>query len=178
MENLKSLAALIQKRNAWEREITSLIGRPAQIGHIGEYIASQIFSIDLMQSASHKGIDGRFTKGLLIGKSVNVKWYALREYLLDINATALPDYYLVLTGKSSPALNSRGRTRPWTISSVFLFEALSLVSELGNSGVKIGIATSVRQHLWEKAEIYPTGRNSAFELSTEQQEALMLFGDE
>jgi hypothetical protein len=41
--------------------------------------------------------------------------------------------------------------------------------------VKIGIATSVRQHLWKKAEIYPAGRNDLCQLSQVQREMLALF---
>ena len=62
MKNLKQLADLIGKLNALEPEITALIWRPAQIGHIGEYIASRIFGIELVESAAHKAIDGSFVK--------------------------------------------------------------------------------------------------------------------
>lgn len=105
MNNLEQLAELIRKRNALEREIKALIGRPAAIGHIGEYIAATVFDIALEESATQKGIDGHFTDGPLKDRTVNIKWYARREGLLDITPDGLPDYYLVLTGpKSVPRL--------------------------------------------------------------------------
>jgi hypothetical protein len=176
MDDLIQLAELIKERNALEREITALIGRPAAIGHIGEYIASKVFHIALEESASHKSIDGRFSDEPLKGRTVNIKWYARQEGLLDITPSALPDYYLVLTGPKSGAISSRGQVRPWTIDYVFFFEAEPLVSELRRGVVKIGIATSVRQHLWAKAEIYPSRHNDLFELAEEQRKALALFG--
>jgi len=175
MDDLIQLAKLIDTRNQTEREITALIGRPAAIGHIGEYIASRVFNIVLEESASHKSSDGYFSDDSLKGKTVNIKWYAFQEGLLDITPESLPDYYLVLTGLKSGTMTSRGRIRPWTIEKVFLFDAQSLVDELKLAGVKIGIATSVRQHQWEKAEIYPADRNNLFQLSQVQRDTLALF---
>ena len=175
MDDLTQLAELLKKRNLLEREITTLIGRPAEIGHIGEFIASSVFRIALEKSASHKSIDGHFRGGPLKESTVNIKWYARREGALDITPDALPDYYLVLTGPKSGAVTSRGQVRPWTIENVFLFDAQTLIDELKRGGVKIGVATSVRQHLWTKAEIYPVQRNDLLELSEDQREALMLF---
>ncbi len=174
MEDLTQLAMLIKKRNLLECEITALIGRPAGIGHIGEYIASRVFHIVLEESASHKSIDGRFSDEPLKGRTVNIKWYAFQEGLLNITPEALPDYYLVLTGSRSGAISSRGRVRPWTIEHVFLFDAQALVDELKREGVKIGTATSVRQYLWERAEIFPS-HHDLFELSKGQRDALALF---
>ncbi len=175
MDDLAHLAQLVNKRNLVEQQITALIGRPAEIGHIGEYIASKVFHIALEQSASHKSIDGHFLDGLLKGCTMNVKWYAFREGILDITPDSLPDYYLVLTGPNSSAMTSRGRTRPWTIERVFLFQASSLVAELKRAGVKIGIATSVRRDMWEKAEVFPASRNGPLLLSEVQRAALLLF---
>src|SRR4051812_4859198 len=101
MGNLALLADLIRKRNALEQEITAIIGRPASIGHLGEYIAAEIFKIQLSESAVNKGSDGVFTEGPLAGKSVNVKWYGLREAQIDLTPAFAPDYYLVLTGMKS-----------------------------------------------------------------------------
>lgn len=91
-------------------------------GHLGEYIASLVFSIDLEASASATAIDGRFTDGPPVGKSVNVKWYHKREGMLDLTTSELLDYCLVLTGPASAAVSSRGRLRPWAISNVYIFE--------------------------------------------------------
>jgi hypothetical protein len=176
MDNLTQLAGLIRRRNLLEREITALIGRPAQPGHLGEFIASRIFYITLEESASHKSIDGRFNAGPLKGRSVNIKWYALHEGLLDITPDALLDFYLVLTGPKSGTMTSRGRVRPWTIEAVYLFDAHDLVSQLDAAGVKIGTATSVRHQFWERAEIYPHQNNPKLIVSGEQRNQIRLFG--
>lgn len=67
---LKVLSALIRRRNFPEREISEIIGRPAHPGHLGEFIASQIFHIDLVEAASNTGFDGRFAQGELAGMTV------------------------------------------------------------------------------------------------------------
>jgi hypothetical protein len=175
MKTLLHLAELVKRRNALEEEFTAIIGRPAAIGHIGEYIASKIFSIALVESASQKNIDGYFQEGPLAKRSVNIKWYAKLEWLLDITADALPDFYLVMAGPKSAALTSRGKVRPWLIDSVYCFNASALVTALQPSRVKIGIATSVNQSLWKSAEIYPKPTNSDLMLSDMQREMLGLF---
>jgi len=176
MNELEQLANLIKKWNLIEQDISTIIGRPAQIGHLGEFIASEVFDIDLEISASRKGIDGRFKEGILKGKTVNIKWYTIREGLLDITPGFLPDYYLVLAGPKSPAMSSRGKIRPWKIANVYLFDVPSLVDELQKRGVKIGIATSVREEQWNRAEIYPLSKRGTFQITNEQSKKLALFG--
>jgi hypothetical protein len=176
MDDITQLANLIKKRNSLASEITALIGRPAQIGHIGEYIASRVFNITLEESSSSKSIDGRFREEPLKGRTVNIKWYALLEGLLDITPNAIPDFYLVLTGPKSSLMTSRGQVRPWFVDNVFLFDAAALVDGLKLGGVKFSVATSVRQHMWAEAEIYPTQHNNLLELSEEQRRILALFG--
>jgi hypothetical protein len=112
METLKELARLIKIKNEVERGITQIIGRPAFIGHTGEYIASKIFDIKLETSAVAKGLDGYFNSGTLRGHSVNIKFYTFNEGLLDITPGYLPDYYLVLTGEVRPAGSSKGVAKP------------------------------------------------------------------
>ncbi len=79
MDESTKLAQLIKQRNRIEEEITAVIGRPAQIGHLGEYIAVQIFDIQLEESMVTKSLDGYFRNGAVNGRSVNIKWYAKRE---------------------------------------------------------------------------------------------------
>jgi hypothetical protein len=95
---LERLAELIRVRNDASRAIAEHIGRPAQIGHVGDYIAARVFDIGLVASGSHKAIDGHFRSGPLAGRSVNVKWYGREESLLDLTPDCLPDDYLVMTG--------------------------------------------------------------------------------
>lgn len=172
---IKNLAGLIKKRNAIEAEIAAIINRPGEIGHVGEFIASRIFNIKLEHSAVTAGWDGHFTKGPLAGKTVNIKWYPKREGLLDLNQFN-PDYYLVLTGGRSNAETSRGKTRPWLISEVFLFETRWLLNELTGRKVKIGIATSVASDYWEQARVYNGKESLLLPLSVEQRGMLDLFG--
>lgn len=177
MDELSRLAELIKTRNAVASDIAAIIGRPAQIGHLGEYIAARIFGIELEESAAHKGSDGRFADGPLAGKTVNIKWYAKLEGLLDINPNAIPDYYLVLTGPRSAAASSRSGVRPWVIEAAFLFDADELVEALHRRGVKVGIATSVARQYWEEAEVYPSQHNLRLSLSPENRNLLALFGE-
>ncbi len=175
MQDLIQLAALIKQSNEITNQIAALIRRPAETGHMGEYIASKIFHITLAESASNKSIDGYFAEGALAGRSVNIKWYGKWEGLLDITTHVLPDFYLVLAGPKSAAVSSRGTTRPKVIEYVFLFNAAELAVSLTARKVKIGIATSVIQPLWLKAEVYPTQRNAVLVLSEEQRKILALF---
>jgi hypothetical protein len=77
-------------------------------GHIGEWIAAQVFGIELEASAVAAGIDGRFHSGPLQGRTVNIKWYLKREGLPDTTEPAALDYYLVLTGAPAAAVSSHG----------------------------------------------------------------------
>jgi hypothetical protein len=147
MDDLTHLAQLIQARNQVARDIASLIGRPAMLGHVGDYVAAKVFCIALAASANQKGIDGRFLDSPLQGRSVNIRWYAKRMGILDIAPASLPDYYLVMAGPKAPAASSRGAMRSWVIHSVYLFDAHDLVGVLRHRGIQIGIAISVHQQL-------------------------------
>lgn len=175
MNEIEQLVELIHERNDVARRITQLIGRPAQIGHIGEWIASKVFDIELEKSAVAKGFDGRFRSGPLQGKTVNVKYYGKREGLLDIRVDALPDYFLALVGPRPRSMTSRGEARLWHIDWVFLFHALNLLSHLQERGVNIGVATSVIGQQWDLAEIYPKAKNSTLSLDQNQWNLLQLF---
>ena len=169
---MERLASLIKRRNALDLAISEVLGRPALQGHFGEFVAARIFNIELHDSAAHKGSDGYFIDGPLSGKSVNIKYYPKREGLLDMNRDNHPDFYLVLAGPKSTAASSRGGHRPWLIENVYLFDAAALVDQLS---VKIGTATSVRQNLWDGAEVYPCD-NPSFQLSETQRDSLKMFG--
>ena len=176
--DLERLAGLLSEMNSIGNKISEITQRPATIGHTGEYIASKIFDIELEESASAKEIDGHFRSGQLDGKSVNIKWYSKLEYLLDITPESLPDYYLVMTGPKGLAVSSQGGIRPWLINHVFLFNAAELVIELNARGVKIGVASSVRKHEWQSAEIYPNKRNMVYRLSDEQMAKILAFSSD
>ena len=171
---LDLLAALIKQRNAIDKDISEIIGRPAERGHIGEFIAAEIFEIELHESATHKGSDGVFRCGRLACRTVNIKSYGKNDGNLDMKREDSPDFYLVLTGPRTGANTSRGTTRPWVITSVFLFDHEELVSRLN---VKIGTATSIKRYLWDEAEIYPNPNNGTLLLTPEQRSILEMFGD-
>jgi len=173
-DDLNKLSVLLAQRNRLDEQIAVLIGRPAQTGHLGEFIASAVFDIELAPSASTRGIDGWFRAGPLEGQTVNVKWYPKRENLLDLVAAG-PDFYLVLTGPRVPAGSSRGTSRPLVINEVFLFNANDLLFTLRARGRSIGIATSTWASDWEAARIFPVTQGSQFALSSAQDAALKLF---
>jgi hypothetical protein len=174
--DLKRLAALLRRFNAIGDAIASVIGRPAERGHVGEYIAAHIFDIALERSARKRARDGSFMAGALAGHSVNIKWYGKQEGVLDLHARRAPDYYLALTGPAGPAISSRGATRPWVIQCVYLFDAQRLLEDLRARRIKIRTGSSVRRVLWKAAEVYPEPRNSTLVLSQEQRTLLALFG--
>jgi hypothetical protein len=173
---LERLAELLKSRNLIDAQIASLIGRPASTGHIGEWIAAQVFGVRLDESAVQRGSDGRFTEPPLSGLSVNIKLHGKRENILDLNESHVPDFYLVLTGPRAPAASSRGSTRPCLISEVFLFEAITLIQRLKGRGVHVGVATSVTAQEWESARVYPESRTAGpMRLRPDQAAALRLF---
>jgi len=176
--DLHKLAQLIRERTLIDNQIAVLVGRPAERGHTGEYIAAAIFGIELHPSATHKGSDGQFTSGPLAGRTVNVKWYNRFASLLDINPLGVPDYYLVLTGPKGSAVSSRGLTNPWVIDYVFLLNASQVIADLTARGVVIGVASSVRTHLWTAAELYPVQNNNSLILTDEQRTLLALFASQ
>ncbi|MHB9145808.1 MAG: hypothetical protein ACYC5Y_10800 [Symbiobacteriia bacterium] len=164
------LAALVRDHNAATQRISEIIRRPALTGHIGDFIAAEVFDIELEPSASSKGIDGYFRRGPLVGQSVNVRFYLDHDGLLGINPDAVPDYFLVLAG-------SKGSPDAWRLTSVFLLEGDALVSGLRRRGVRIGNATSISRPTWNAAEIFPsTDMRGILVLSPRQQEVLGWFG--
>lgn len=76
MDSLAQAATLLRQRNAIDVELARLIHRPMTSGYLGEWIAAQIFDIELEASAVAAGIDGRFRSGPLQGRTVNIKWAA------------------------------------------------------------------------------------------------------
>lgn len=172
---LPQLASLLRQRNDIDDAIARHIGRPAALGHLGEFIAARVFGIELEESAATRAIDGRFTDGALTGRTVNVKCYSVRQGMLDLEPINGPDYYLVLTGPRETAGTSRGALRPFVIESVFLFEATFLHSDLRARGRRVGTASSIRAEQWARAIIYPEAHNSTLILTDAQRELLTYF---
>lgn len=57
---MRRIAHLLRERNAIDEEIAAVTHRPMTSGHLGEWIAAQIFDIQLERSAVAAGIDGTF----------------------------------------------------------------------------------------------------------------------
>lgn len=175
LTRLGELAQLIQQRNALEVAIARMTGRPAHLGALGEFIAAEIFDIQLATSGSNKGHDGWFRSGPLAGKTTNIKWYARQEWTLDIREAALPDTFLVLAGPRRAAQADIAGTRAWHIETVYFFDAVELVARLRARSLTPGTASSVATPFWIDAEIHPQQTNRQFLLSEEQRQALALF---
>jgi hypothetical protein len=171
---MRRIAELLRERNAIDEQIAAITHRPMTSGHLGEWIASQVFDIELEPSAAAAAIDGRFRSGPLRGRTVNIKWYLKREGLLDTSESDQLDYYLVLTGPLAAAASSRGGTRPWCVDTVFLFNARQLRAEQIGRGVKRGAASSVLKRHWVAAEIYPAATNPLLPVTHDQAELLTL----
>ncbi len=174
-EPIKRIAELLRERNALDAEIGAIMHRPMTSGHLGEWIASHVFDIELEPSAVAAAIDGRFRSGPLQGRTVNIKWYLKREGVLDMSESDELDYYLVLAGPPSAAASSRGAIRPWCIEAVFLFDARQLRAEQIERGAKQGIASSVLKRQWAAAEIYPATGNPLLTVTSGQAALLTLF---
>jgi len=175
MDSLKTLSDLIKTRNSIDADISQIIQRPAFTGHLGEYIASKIFDINLNSSATQKGHDGFFQSGTLKGKSVNVKFYSKRETLLDLSLDSPPDYYLVLSGPKISQTSSKNTTRPLVITYIFLIHSDTFLQQSKQRGIKITKQTSTIESQWTEYEIYPTRNENLFNLSDEQRNFLSLF---
>ena len=174
--DLRKLAEMIHRKNLVDSEIARHVGRPAQLGSVGEYIAARIFAIDLFESATHADSDGVFLQGQLAGRTVNVKWYPRRENLVDLKPECACDFHLVMTGSFRAAGRATGTERPWLITAVYLFETQRLIAELRQRDVRIGVAASVREYQWRTAEIYPQSNNPRLVLGEQQRALLALFG--
>jgi hypothetical protein len=172
---LRTLGELLTQRNRIDHAIAHVLKRPAERGHIGEFIASRVFAITLEPSAANRGYDGRFASGPLAGRTVNIKLYGKREGLLDLTENSNADFYLVMCGPKGAATSSREATRDLVIESIYVFEAQQLVPQLRTRGVKIGVATSVANQYWDAAEVFPRPSNRRLILDAEQRAALAAF---
>jgi hypothetical protein len=150
---LRALSALLRVRHAIDDEIAALIGTTPTPGHVGEAVAAAVFDIELAASGVNPGFDGVFRSGPLAGRTVNVKAYAERTGLLDISPHPC-DWYLVLMGPPR-ASSEKGRSLPFRVEQVFLFDIVALRASLVAAGVGVGIASSVRKAFWEAARLYP-----------------------
>lgn len=170
--SLTALAGLLRIRHAIDDEIAILIGHTPTSGHIGEVVAAAIFDIELAVSGVNAGFDGHFRSGPLAGQTVNVKAYAERTNLLDISPHPC-NWYMVLMGPPRASAD-KGRSLPFRIERVYLFDIETLKASLKAAGVGIGVASSVRKAMWEAAEIYPNPAPGTPLLADERQRRLLV----
>ena len=176
MSNLKQLSSLLVRRNAIDEKITALIGRPAIRGHVGEWIAQEIFKVKAGKIRESEGLRRpvyRRSAGRTDGECEVVRQArgAARH-----QSSQRPGQYLVLTGPKAEATTSKGQTRPLVITEVFLFDASALVEQFKVQKRRLGVAASVRQHEWKTARVYPKAAPGArLTLTDAQREALKLF---
>lgn len=172
-ETLRQLAALLRTRDDLDARIAALTGRSARPGDVGEFIAAQVFDIELAETAVQAGYDGVFRSGPLAGKTVNVKIYGDAFTGIDISPHSC-DFYLVLSGPPRPP--GAVRHHQWRISAAYLFDARVLLDTLTSRGVKIGVATSLRRADVEAAQVFPlAGRDAPWRLTPAQTALLSEF---
>jgi hypothetical protein len=63
MHEYAHLSDLVKIRNFVNGQIASIIHRPAEVGHLAEYLMAGIFDIQLHDTAVHKASDGYFRNG-------------------------------------------------------------------------------------------------------------------
>lgn len=175
-DQLINLSRLVIQRHVIDKQIAALIGRSAEKGHIGEFIAAKTFQIALHRSASNRGKDGDFVSGPLAGRSVNVK-FLIGDSLLDLTPDADFDYYLVLKGPAREAKASRA-PRSLAIEAVYLFDAAETEQELRARQRKVGTASSITREQWQRAMIYPDSNNRVLTVTPTQREMLKFFSPE
>ncbi|MFI7609529.1 DUF6998 domain-containing protein [Micromonospora sp. NPDC049366] len=172
-EKLHQLAAMLQERDDLDARIAAVTGRSARQGDIGEFVAAQVFDIELAGTATQAGYDGTFRSGPLAGRTVNVKTYGDSFAGLDISPHEC-DHYLILSGPQRPV--GAVRHHRWRISAAYLLDSRRLIEALTARGVKIGIATSIRRDELKAAQIFPiAGPKPPIRLTQEQAALLSLF---
>lgn len=177
MGDIEKLASFLMERNEIDRKITEVIHRPAEKGHISEWIASKLFPIKLNYNGREKGYDGIFMDGTLEGKKVNVKYYSANQHIIDLNPNVGEDIFLlILTGPYSSVSSSKDQKRPFCISNIYLFNERNLCNSLQGGNVKVGVGSSVRREYWEANEIYPEDK-LGYDLGMKR-ELLSLFSPE
>ncbi|MEU7933635.1 hypothetical protein [Micromonospora echinofusca] len=172
-ETLRQLATLLRTRDELDARIAALTGRSARPGDVGEFIAAQVFDIELADTAVQAGYDGVFRSGPLAGKTVNVKTYGDAFTGIDISPHPC-GFYLVLSGPPRPP--GAVRHHQWRISAAYLFDARVLLDTLTSRGVKIGVATSLRRADVEAVQVFPlAGPGAPLRLTPEQTALLSEF---
>lgn len=112
---------------------------------------------------------------MLAGKTVNAKWYLKREGILDMTEAPKLDYYLVLAGPKARTADVK-TARAWGSMRCTSFDSQQLLAPLRSRGVRIGVASSIREPQWLEGEIYLSASNDALSATDQQRQALARLG--
>jgi hypothetical protein len=175
LESVTAVARLVRERNEIDGEITRIINRPAVAGHLGEWLASQLFDIDLEPRDSAEAFDGRFASGPLATRTVNIEWISKRNGELGPTSSRAIDFHLVFTGPKALALTVKGLARPVRINACYLFDARELESRQAAQGPASGAASLLAEE-WDAAEIFPDRNSPLLTVGPEAHGLLALFG--
>jgi hypothetical protein len=175
-ESVTAVARLVRERDVIDGEITRIINRPAVAGHLGEWLASELFDIDLEPPGSAEAFDGRFASGPLATGTVNIEWISRRDEQLDPDSSRAIDFHLVFTGTRALALTTKGLVRPVRINACYLFDARELEARQAARGATSCAAAGLRAEEWNAAEIFPDRNNPLLTIGPEAHGLLALFG--
>ena len=139
MKDLIHLADLIRIRNFVNASVGRSIRGPAETGRIAEFVASEIFDIELEEKFVTKAIDGKFRSPLnLKGATVNIKYRSSSSLRLNLinsdDPSGHPDFYLALRGPFVAKSPNSEKVLPFVINSVYLFSATSLIERMKAEG--------------------------------------------
>ena len=179
VDDLNHLADLIRIRNFINASVGRIIQGPAETGRIAEFVASQIFDIELADTFVNKSVDGWFrSPAQLKETSVNVKYRSTLSRRLNlIDSSDLsnhPEFYLAFRGPFIAKGPAADKVLPFLIESVYLFAAEQLISAMTAEGYR-SFGPSVRKKFWDAAMIYPEQVNQTLILTDQQRAALALF---
>jgi hypothetical protein len=179
MKDLIHLADLIRIRNFVNASVGRSIRGPAETGRIAEFVASEIFDIELEEKFVTKAIDGKFRSPLnLKGATVNIKYRSSSSLRLNLinsdDPSDHPDFYLALRGPFVAKSPNSEKVLPFVINSVYLFSATSLIERMKAEGY-MTFGPSVKKAYWDESMIYPKQVNPALVLSDEQRATLAHF---
>lgn len=171
---LRQMAGLLRARNAIDDVIATITDRPVNPGHLGEWIAARIFP----SNSSSRPLPGPSTAAF--DRSCRGRG-GEREVVRQARGCAGHDGAFVSRLLPRADRSALGRTHltryhPPTHDRVGLpFPAAKLAETIRDTGLKLGIATSVRNALWDAAEVYPEQCNPELPLSPQQRHLLALF---
>jgi len=168
---LRRLSDLLHDREVIDTAIEQITSVPGGDERTIQWVASEIFDIELDLSRPSTGLVGTFQSGRLSGHTVEVRSQRTCCDVLDTKGSITCEYCMVLAGPRRHDLPTSIRA-PWNIDSVYLFEMQQVHRERGAS---LAPEPTVDALQWRAAEIYPSARNSILLVNPVQAAQLQLF---